>query len=296
MTTDNQFSQIILDLAAEAGRLALKYQGRADPSLKKDGSVVTKADIAVSKLCRKRLSKFLKTKDHLLIEEEDPHISCLVDQSLFERTPYVWAIDPIDGTQAYANGMPNYGISIGLLKDCKPFMGAVYLPAFGELFFHDGVKATFVKNAFTKNEKRKTIQPAKAKVSPQSFMLCEETFLKKFNWDFKDIHLLISASAVVDLCWPAIGRGFGCIFKAQLWDFAASWPIFRAAGLDLRSLRTGKVLNSLCADLFIGPKRPFRLKEYYVLSSQRNFAFIQEKIKGINPHLRKENDEFRSTQ
>jgi fructose-1,6-bisphosphatase/inositol monophosphatase family enzyme len=87
------------------------------------------------------------------------------------------------------------------------------------------------------------------------------------------------ACAVLSLCWPAIGRGCGAFFGAHIWDFAGSWPIFLSAGLSLRSYQTGKEIRQLDLGLFAREsKDPWRLREWYILSSERNFAILKEKI------------------
>ena len=44
-----------------------------------------------------------------------------------------WVIDPIDGTASFRNGAPEFGVSIGLLKDGVPVVGVIALPAFDQL-------------------------------------------------------------------------------------------------------------------------------------------------------------------
>jgi myo-inositol-1(or 4)-monophosphatase len=46
----------------------------------------------------------------------------------------VWIVDPLDGTVNYANGIPFFCISIGLVADGKPVVGVVYDPTRGETF------------------------------------------------------------------------------------------------------------------------------------------------------------------
>ena len=48
---------------------------------------------------------------------------------------YKWIIDPIDGTINFANGIPLCCVSIGIEKDGKMIMGAVYNPMLNEFFF-----------------------------------------------------------------------------------------------------------------------------------------------------------------
>ena len=102
----------------------------------------------------------------------------------------------------------------------------------------------------------------------------------------KDFHIMINACAVVNFCWPAIGRGVGCFLRCHLWDFAGSWPIIRRAGLDLRRISDGKVLDRLEADLFTREPLSWHMKEYYLISSERNFQQILSKIGRRDPLLK----------
>ena len=68
-------------------------------------------------------------------------------------------------------------------------------------------------------------------------------------------------------------------FGAHIWDFVGSWPIFSPAGLSLRSYQTGNEITQLDTVLFVSEsKDPWKLREYYILSSERNFPLLREKI------------------
>ncbi len=265
-------------LVFEAGKIALALVDKSHPAFKADKSIVTDADIKIAHLIHARLRDFLSSGEHILIDEEDPRKIDFLNEQALRKAKYVWTVDPIDGTRNYSNGMPTYAISIGVFKNLKPWMGAVYFPAFKELFFCDGRKSFFIQNAFGKNEARSLIRPKSQKITSQSLFLLIDNFFKEFDWDPKDCRTLSQACATIDLCWPSIGRGVGSIIKCSLWDFAGSWPIAKSAGLDIRSLKTGKVMNKLSAEDY---RRdiPWRLKEHYLISSKRNFLVLKNKIK-----------------
>ncbi len=223
----------------------------------------------------------MKTSQHILIDEEDPAGHRYLDQAILEKVPFIWTIDPIDGTRNYVNRMPNFGISVGLMRDLRPWVGAVYFPALKELFFCDGVEAYFVQNAFTFDERLTRIRPLDQRITNQSIFLCIDNFAKKFQWDYQDCHLMTQACAAVDLCWPTIGRGCGAFFKSSLWDFVGPWPIVLAAGLNFRSLASGKILDRIQVDLFLEEHTPWKLREPYILSSERNFSILKSKIRTL---------------
>ena len=278
---NKDYSQRIKNMALKAGRIALDLYPKSQPALKQDCSVITKADLAISRLVHEELSDLLKTSEHILIEEEDKDRALYFDQTLLQKTPFIWSIDPIDGTRLYANHVPFFGISIGLSKNLRPWMGAVYFPLLEELFFCDGSKAFFIQNAFSRKENRKLIKPIDQTITHHSLLMCDDSIFKNFEWDYKDCQLIISSCATVDLCWPSMGRACGALFRSCLWDFAGSWPIFQAAGLDLRSFNSGAVLERLDADKFNFPKKPWELKDYYILSSRRNYDVIKQKLKPL---------------
>ena len=64
--------------------------------------------------------------DHKIMSEEGGTIG---------ESQYIWIVDPIDGTLNFINQIPFTAISIGLLKEGEPLLGAVYDPLRQELFF-----------------------------------------------------------------------------------------------------------------------------------------------------------------
>ncbi len=273
------YFDLMLSFVERAGKIALKHFGKNKPRFKKDHSVVTAADHAVSALAKQYLRPLIKTGQHLLIDEENPRTKDFLSTDFLKKYPNIWAVDPIDGTRLYANRMPLFGISIGLIKNLKPCLGAVYLPALRELYYCDGQKAYFVSQAFTSKQKKITIKKVDQKITGQSVLLCDDAVLKDYSWDYKDCQLMIPTCAVVDLCWPTVNRACGAVFKSYIWDFAGSWPIFLKAGLDLRSLSSGKSLNFLDTNAFKKDKTPWKVKDFYVLSSKRNYSVIRKKFK-----------------
>jgi fructose-1,6-bisphosphatase/inositol monophosphatase family enzyme len=266
-----------IDMAKEAGRIAVSLIEKSDPSLKPDNSVLTKADTAVSRYIREALRDLLVKEGHLLIDEEDPENRRYYDDERLTRAPYVWIVDPIDGTRGFSNQLPTFGVSIGILKELKPWLGVVYLPGLRELFYADERGAVFVKEAFSARQQKKRILPVDQIITSQAVFFGNSEVVRDYQWNDHFCQILLSSCAVIDLCWPAVGRGCGCFFNSHLWDFAGSWPVFQAAGLELREIRSGKVLDRVTSDVFVAEgSRQWRVKEDYLLSSERNFAVIRE--------------------
>lgn len=105
--------------------------GRIAAQDKSDGSSVTAADRDASALALQRLK--VHTPDYGVISEE-------------EAVPYrpdaewKWAMDPLDGTAAFARGLPVWGLGIGLLQHDQPREGYLRFPLVNETYaFRGGV-------------------------------------------------------------------------------------------------------------------------------------------------------------
>jgi len=269
--------KLLLSLARDAGLIALRLMDDSHPELKQDSSVITAADRAISALAHHRLKPLIATGQHILIDEEDPLKATYLDDAVLGSTPYVWSIDPIDGTRVYANHLPHYGISIGLIKDRKPWLGAVYFPTLKELFYCDGENAYLVKDAFSWNERRTLIKPVDEEISNRSIFILADEMGKDFTWNSPDCRYMVFSSAVSEYCWPAAGRACGSLSRVHLWDFAGSWPIIEKAGLKFRNAKTGQVLDRLEAGLFQSAPA-WKLKDYYILSSERNYLMLRDRV------------------
>ncbi len=273
------YVKTLLSLVRDAGRIALRLIDDSHPGLKPDNSIITDGDLAISRLAHQRLRKLMATGRHALIDEEDPRKGDYLNEAFLERTPFIWAIDPIDGTRSYANRMPHYGISVGLIRNRKPWLGAVYFPSLRELFYCDGVRAYYVTDPFTRRAKSTQIKPVAEKLSHRSVFILSDAVGEELLWRSKDCRYMVLATAVTEFCWPCIRRGCGSLSRTHLWDVAGSWPIVAKAGLKFRSFTTGKSLERLDAGLFEPHKKSWRLKDYYILSSQKNFAGLRERVR-----------------
>ncbi len=272
------YMDVMFALVREGGIIALDLIDSSRPELKPDSSVITLADLSISKLAAEKLAPFLNAGGHVLIDEEDPRRGEYLDEAFLEQHPFVWSLDPVDATRAYANRMPHYGISIGLIKDRQPWLGVVYFPSLKELFYCDGDSAYFVKEAFMQGEVRTKIQPFDEVLSSRSVFIASDEMLSHFEWRQQDCRVMIFASAVCEFCWPAIGRGCGSLSKVYLWDLAGSWPVFQKAGLNLYSLKTGKRLDRMDTDIFERGQTPWKFKDYYILSSERNHFLLSQRL------------------
>ena len=116
---------LALELAGIADEISMKYFSRnPETTIKRDGSIVTVADHQIEEALRSRIRKELP--DHCILGEETG----------LEGSPTapMWVIDPIDGTNNYAAGIPIFGTLIGLRVNGRTEVGVASAPALGERY------------------------------------------------------------------------------------------------------------------------------------------------------------------
>ena len=114
-----------LQLAARAGELLMRsYEQvlRVDRKSKRD--VVTEVDYASEHLILEAIREHFPN-DAVLAEESGHHERHGSRGNPSGRT---WVIDPLDGTVNYANGIPYFCVSIGLVDGERPAVGVVLDP------------------------------------------------------------------------------------------------------------------------------------------------------------------------
>jgi 3'(2'), 5'-bisphosphate nucleotidase len=126
----SEFVDVASQLAQDAAKqLMVLRETTLIRERKADRSLVTNADRAADDIIRQGLRKHF------------PRHAILTEESGVEGDPaadYVWVVDPLDGTKAYARGTKGFSVMIGLLYQEQPFAGVVMDPMEGHLY--DAVK------------------------------------------------------------------------------------------------------------------------------------------------------------
>ena len=118
-----QFIEFANELADTARDIALRYfRQTIEIEKKADNTPVSIADKLIEQTIREAINQVYPL--HGILGEE------------FKQQPsmseYLWVIDPIDGTKSFVCGHPTYGCLIALLKNGKPVMGIIEMPALNE--------------------------------------------------------------------------------------------------------------------------------------------------------------------
>jgi len=226
--TDSKIQEGIEKIIKEGGHILLEAKDPESVTSDKDGhaNFVTAYD--------KKSQQFLEGKLRELLPEAN-FVGEENGEDAFKSTykkGYAFVIDPIDGTTNFIYAYRPSMISIGLLKDGKPFIGVVYNPYTDELFSaRKGMGSTLNgKPIHVSKEPMKRClisfgtTPYQAKFSKISMKMA-------YDYLGRCADLRRSGSAAYDLCKVACGSTV-LFFEMclGLWDYCAGALIVTEAG------------------------------------------------------------------
>ncbi len=217
----------IVNVVKQAGALLNDKFLKTEVAVKGDlCNTVTEADLLSEKLITSAINE--KYPDHSVLGEEEAATGVSLS------APQLWIIDPLDGTNNYASGMPHFSISVAYCESGVPVVGVVYDPVRDELFSALRGEGTRLNGKSVKVAERPVL--AESLVATGFYydrgLLMEKTLDSMkllFHHGIRGIRRC--GSAALDLAWVASGR-FDGYFEYQLapWDFAAGVLLVIEAG------------------------------------------------------------------
>ncbi len=209
-------------LADKTGEILIKnYKSsnlsRSFKKIRNRKEIVTDVDIKIENVIRKSI--FSSFPDHNVLGEEKGFTR--------KKSKYTWIIDPIDGTKAFAAGIPVFGIMICLKYDNEYILGLVDQPVLKERYWNDN-KSSFLNNKKISTSKLTKLSDATlGSTDPKmfkNFSAINKSIFEKFNyvrWGTDVMGYLRCAEGLID---AVIERDI------NIWDVAAIEPIIRNAG------------------------------------------------------------------
>ena len=212
---------------AQTGRLHRDFR-RAASAWKADGTRVTAADLAISKAILRALHAEFPTDQGFseeLLDAGEP-------RAVTSR--YCWVLDPIDGTNNYAAGIPFCAISLALLENGRPVYGVVYDMARRTLI-HGGPGA----GAFDGR------RPAQARPeAPHANSLIafhspyDRTLVPQIEPVIQQFKIRGLGSSTLHLAYVGLGLLDGVLdHNVRVWDIAAAHAIALGGGAEIHYLR-----------------------------------------------------------
>jgi len=227
---NQHFLDTAVTIAHQTGVMLRAALGSAKEIEHKSSEIdlVTQFDLEAEKLITRSLQQAFPT--HSLMAEEGGNTAN-------HGSDYVWHIDPIDGTNNFAHGIPFFAVSMALYKDNLPVVGLVYEPMRDECF-----TAVAGEGAHLLHNGRKTaIRVTQAKRLVDSILATGFPY-DRHTSDLDNIRQLTAflkqaqgirrmGSAALDLAYVAAGRLDGYWeFKLNSWDVAAGVLLVQEAG------------------------------------------------------------------
>ena len=214
----------IIAVLREAGASALQEQTRLRSEFKLDNSLVTSADRGVEQLLRDRLTEALPGTA-FIGEESALRMSAAELQHALKGTS--WVIDPIDGTAAFAHGLPTWGVSVGLMEAGRLIEGAIFVPVEDQLLMTSGdrlLHTSGLRSGRSVAPRLKDVTPPEVPSDAQGMVGISQSIAKRGRF-YGDEPVQAVASCAYSIMQLLLGRYTAYIALPKLWDIAAALPM-----------------------------------------------------------------------
>ncbi|SMF90635.1 myo-inositol-1(or 4)-monophosphatase [Paenibacillus uliginis N3/975] len=147
VVTSKSYTAVAINCAAKAGEWIKSRIGTVKQLSTKTSAqdLVTEVDKGAEQMIRKLILTHFP--DHAILGEEGVEPGAEASMKALEAAkeePYLWIVDPIDGTTNYVHGFPFYSVSIALAHKGEVIVGVVYDPSRDELFIAEKGKGAYV--------------------------------------------------------------------------------------------------------------------------------------------------------
>jgi 3'(2'), 5'-bisphosphate nucleotidase len=225
-------------LARDAGAIIMDFRARGFAvDRKHDRTPVTEADHAAEAAI---LAGLAQTGIPVVAEEQAASGIVMHASALY------WLVDPLDGTREFAAGRDSFTVNIGLVAHDRPLLGAVHLPAHGQLFLGGPGLGAWREDASGRHAISARRVPAEGATMYGSRHYADNPRLADFAAAHR-VAKIINIGSAEKFCRVAEGAGdlyprFGPTME---WDTAAPQAVVEAAGgscttFDGAPLRYGK--------------------------------------------------------
>ena len=243
-----QLLNIAITAAIEAAKpiLEIYHSGNVFVETKGDNSPLTKADIASHNM----IMSYLTNTGIPVLSEEGRNIS-YKERKKWQK---LWIVDPIDGTKEFIKRNGEFTVNIALVVNQKPFLGVIFVPVTGVLYFSTKEIGAFkvsldIENYNIENlildgekfplereDKTYTVVASRTHMSPET-----EIYVQEMREKYGEVNL-ISKGSSLKLCMVAEGTAncYPRFAPTMEWDTAAGQAICEHAGFKVIDNKTNK--------------------------------------------------------
>ena len=186
--------------------------------------LVTRADVEAEQLIINMIKN--RFPDHNFLAEESGASSSIAGP--------LWVIDPLDGTNNFAHGIPHFSVSIAFCEDGETKCGVVANPVSGEICWAQQGGGAWLDDRQVAVGQETSLEETiavtgfyydRGEMMKATLNVIEELF----NRNIRGVRRF--GSAALDLCYVGLGR-FGAYYEYRLspWDFAAGKLFVEEAG------------------------------------------------------------------
>jgi myo-inositol-1(or 4)-monophosphatase len=223
--SNQDYLKVAVQAAKRSGNIFKKYFGRPEKVEKKNGNrldLVTEVDKKIEAAISKFIHKRFPT--HSILGEETGLTEQINEQKL------VWAIDPIDGTTNYIQGVAECVISLALWNEHGPIAAVIYHPINNLMFTAAKGTGCFLNGKKIKVSGTKKIIDAFAGVGWNESM--DKGAVSLFDLMKKHSRKIrILGSSALQLAYVSSGTMDCFVVKGiRAWDFAAGVLLIQEAG------------------------------------------------------------------
>jgi 3'(2'), 5'-bisphosphate nucleotidase len=235
-------SEVIMDI----------YKSDFKATMKKDGSPVTQADIAASKIIYNHL---VKTNIPVLGEE-------LEKDDFFTRSKWKenWCVDPLDGTRMFLMKNDEFSVNIAHVVGNSSVFGVIASPTENKVIFGGKKVGVYTSsfNSIDKPEYWKKVNSKNITNTPLT-ITCSRSFKHgsdyKYMKEFEDAYgemVYIRKGSALKFFDLAEGRAdiYPRFAPTMEWDIAAGQAIVEALGGEILDVNSNKALTYNKEDLY----------------------------------------------
>jgi myo-inositol-1(or 4)-monophosphatase len=227
----------IIRIAEAGGQVLKKYFGQSLKWVEKStvADFSTKADLESEAVILRILSK--EFPDYNIYSEEKGMIE--------KNSEYTFIVDPLDGSNNFILGIPDFSISIALLKNDEIISAIIHNPTLSRTYYTEKGKGAFLSNKRLRVNKNADIKRATIVYTSNYVYSRDYSSRLVKNLNKKRVkRTLTNWSPALDFCLLASGKIEAIINNGNdVYDFVAGKLIAREAGALITDFKGKKELN-----------------------------------------------------